>query len=278
MSDLVEIEDFLSVPRRLLKYFGIVAVKRENELIFKQGLLFYFAFFNMIFIIIFEIVYCYFSLTERINFDLQEIMFIGICLCYMIWSLFKSMPLIRKKEKIYNVLKELRSIHPKTDVDQKKYKIFECIKSMKTIMFHYSWVLVSMVSVYSSMPFVDVLKLYFTSGEWNVDFTYYIWYPFNAYRRGIFELCFISLYYDAICASVYIIGGDLFMLGILTQIAMQYDVMKREFLAMKYQRQTKWNFKLKELLKLHVRVNKYALIGSFFFLFYISVSLSFGNA
>lgn len=259
MSALVEIEEFLAVPRRLLKYFGIVVMKRGKELIFNQGILFYFAFSNMILIEFFEIAYCYLSLTRKIEFDLQENMSIGICLCYQTWSLFKSLPLISKKDKIYAVLSELRSIHPKTADDQKKYEIVECIKSMKTIMFHYSWVLVCMVSVYSSMPFLDVLKVYFTYGEWEVDFTYYIWYPFNAYRRGVFELCFMTLCYDAVCASVYIIGGDLFMFGILTQISMQYDFMKREFLAMKYQQKTKWNFKLKELLKLHVRVNKYVL-------------------
>lgn len=35
-------------------------------------------------------------------------------------------------------------------------------------------------------------------------------------ERWVFELCFASLCYDAICASVYLLGGDLSMLGTST--------------------------------------------------------------
>lgn len=255
MANLVQFEEFLEVPRRLLKYFGIMSVKRENEIVFEEGILFYFAISNMILIVIFEFAYVCLSLAGKIHFDASEMMFIGICLCYMFWSLFKTLPLITNKQKIYDVLYELRRIHPTTTDEQEEHKIVECIKSMKTITLQYSGVLVTTVGVYSFTPFFDMIKLYFLTGEWNVDFTYYIWYPFNAYQRGVFELCFASHYYDAICAGVYILGGDLFMLGILTQISMQYDYMQRQYLSISYDQPIKRNAKLTELLRLQIRIN-----------------------
>lgn len=254
MSELIHLEDFLAVPQRLLNYFGISTIKRESEFIFKEGIFYNLSILNIIFTIVLEIVYAYLSLTKQIHFDLQEIMFIGICLCFMFWALFKSLPLVTKKQKICNILKQLRSIHPKNIDDQKKYKTVECLTSMKRIMFHYTSILVSMASVYSGVPFVDVFQVYYETGSWKVDFTYFIWYPFDAYQRGIFEILFLSLCYCAISTSVYIVGGDLFMFGILTQMLMQYDFIRREFLSLHYKQQLKNNSKLKELLNLHIKL------------------------
>lgn len=127
---------------------------------------------------------------------------------------------------------------------------------MKSIMFHYSWVLKLTVTVYSSIPFADVIIIYYETAEWKVDFTYFIWYSFDAYHRGILELCFVSLYYDAICVSVFVLGGDLFIFGILINNFMHYDYLKREFRLLKYPKPTKYNLKLKNLLRLHIRINK----------------------
>lgn len=83
-----------------------------------------------------------------------------------------------------------------------------------SIMVRYSCGFVSTTSTYRSMPFVDVLKMYFSTGKWAVDFAYYyIWYTFDAFRR-IFQVCYIRLYYDGTLGDASIINGGLFVLGI----------------------------------------------------------------
>lgn len=257
MSKLIIIEEFLFVPRLLLKFFGILSIRTNGELVFRGGILFFIAVINMLIIIVCEIVYIYFSCTGNIHFNFQEICFNFLCLSYMLWSLLKVSPLITKKHEICILLTEMRAIHPKSKSNQNDYKIIYCIESMKKVMLHYTCILVTTASGYSAIPLIDVMITYINDGEWKMDFAYFIWYPFNAYKSGIFEICYLTQFYDAVCTCFFILGGDLFMFGILSQIFMHYEYLKREFLSLDFeQTKNEFNFKLKNLLKLHVKINK----------------------
>lgn len=256
MSRQVKIENFLTVPRFLLKLFGILSVPLDGELVFCSGIVFCVAVINMLSIIAFEIVYIYYSYIGKNLFNFEEICFNFLCITYMVWSLLKVLPLINEKKRISLLLLELRSIHPKTSSDQIDYEIVGCIESMNRVMLHYTCILVTTASGYSAIPLIDVLITYKREGKWNMDFAYFIWYPFDAYKRGIFEFCYLTHFYDAVCTCFFILGGDLFMFGILSQIFMHYDYLKREFLSLDFERTRICNRRLKELLKLHVRINK----------------------
>lgn len=81
MSYTFQTEEFLAVPRRLLKFFGIGTVKIGNELIFKEEIIFYFAFFNMLFIAGFEFMYMCMSLIGKIKFNLHVSYGFACALC-----------------------------------------------------------------------------------------------------------------------------------------------------------------------------------------------------
>lgn len=255
-SELVDIEEFLFVPRLLLKCFGVTSVKRENELVFGGSALFLLAVGNMLGVIFCEVVYVRLSIAGTIEFNLQEICFIFLCLSYMLWSLLKISYLIGNKRKICLLLAELRAIHPKSIAAQRKYGIAQHVESMKSVMLRYTCILTTSASGYTATPIIDVVKTYAEEGVWNMDFAYFIWYPFDAYRSGIFELCYLSQFYDGICTCIFILGGDLFMFGILSQIFMHYEYLRREFLSLDLQASEKFNGKVRKLLMFHVQINK----------------------
>lgn len=67
----------------------------------------------------------------------------------------------------------------------------------------------------------------------STDFPYIIWYPFNPYASGFFELNYLSQMWAAYVSAAGMLATDLLLCGVVEQICMHFEHLNKQLLRMK---------------------------------------------
>lgn len=231
-SPLIEMGAFMRLPRKFLATVGISTIVKNHRKQFSLNILFYLSFLNLGLCVLGEIIFCVYSLVRNQS-DFIQFTYLILCIGWILLSFAKVIALIAKMGTLHKLTDELSDIFPNTLAEQRDYKVADCWKQTRWILQSYGIVQIFMIVSFSLFPQISTITNYVQHNNWTVEFTYTIWYPMDPYRRGLFEVLYLSQFWAATVSALAILGVDVVMCSIVMLICMHFDHLSLSFLCLK---------------------------------------------
>lgn len=220
-----DFDEFTELPAAFFHFIGVPvfqanAPKATRLRTLLRLLLFSVSFTNTALCVLGEILFVLFTFGES---DFVDITSLVLCIGFILLSFAKVLTIMWKQRQLTQLMHELLSIFPQTKDEQLDYRTMEYAGHAKRMMVRYSWLQMVMISLFNLYPLTDTIIGYVRRGAWEVDFPYIIWYPFDPYGRGWFELNFFSQISAAYFSALAILGTDMLLCGVVLQICMHFD-------------------------------------------------------
>lgn len=168
-----------------------------------------------------QITYAMFSLDLTHFVDLTEN---ALCIGFSWLSFAKVGTIVWKRHQISGLVTALHHIFPHTAQQQATFRIATFEQSSKRMATAYASLQMVMIVFFSITPLLGaIVRFALDGGAWSVDFAYHLWYPFDAYQRGVFELVNLFQWCAAYFPAVGIMSTDLLMGGLVSQMCMHFD-------------------------------------------------------
>lgn len=168
-----------------------------------------------------EFVYLCLALRDlQTFFDAVELV---MCIGFLGLSVIKVGTIQWQRALFTWLIGEVTDMAPKTARQRLEYGEAVYLRKSMRIMRIYSWVQMFMIWLFNLYPLVPATYGYATHREWRVDFPYKVWYPFDSYVRGWFEVIFVHQVWAGYVSAAGILAADLWLCGICIQICMQFD-------------------------------------------------------
>lgn len=192
---------------------------------FLAWILFFVGYTNMVLLVLGEIVYFLLTFGQFNNFvELTEVM---LCIGFILLSIVKVATVIGQRQKTNLLISELSRIFPITLSDQSAYNTEDYTKRTVRMMTVYTWLQMMMIWLFNLTPLVDTIIGYISAGTWEMNLPYIIWYPFDPYPRGWFEVNFVSQIWAGYGSSAGMLATDLLLCGMVMEICMHFDHLSR---------------------------------------------------
>lgn len=227
-DDIISINTFTSLPRIFFKVIGILSVSNNGFLKFRTNLLYHITFWNLGTSILGELVNFTRWFMGMEHFSFLQITYLILCVGYLSMCFAKVLSLLFQSESMHNLLVDLQAIHPMTKQDQERCYTKKYYAEARRVMTLYACVQMLMIWCFNLSPLAESLMVYWSTGRWEVDLPYPVYYPFYAYSTGLFEFLFIIQLWAAFIGATGILAVDMFLCGIVIQICMHFDDVKRK--------------------------------------------------
>ena len=122
-------------------------------------------------------------------------------------------------QHIFNTLKDL---FPVSDDDQMKYKIRKYQMNFCFLKRIYAGAVIAVALLFGLTPILD----FFKTGIWINALPYNDWYPFDPYCPELYTIVLLWQYWMSSNIAIVVIGLELILYGLITLIAMQFDILK----------------------------------------------------
>lgn len=231
LKETISVNDFTSIPRAFLNSIGMPSVSVNNVLKIQVNYLYHASFWNLGLCVLGEMIYFvrgFLGIADNLSFlDMTNLI---LCIGFILMCYAKTFAILFQSEHMNSLLTDLQALYPTTYEEQQSYRVKKYYLQSRRVMRMYAHIQMFMIWCFNLFPFAETLMLYASDGVWEVVFPYLIWYPFNPYPRGIFEFLYASQFWAAYVSAAGILAVDMLLCGIVTQICMQFDDLKRKFL------------------------------------------------
>lgn len=187
----------------------------------KLWLIFFLSHINLGLLVLGEMIYFVRNFGKFSSF--VELTSVTLCIGFIWLSLTKVASIVWNRDHTNAVIAELNEMFPQNITVQNDYKAPAYASLTKRIMIGYSALQMVMIWLFNLVPFSDAIIQYSRDGTWNVDFPYIIWYPFDPYPSGWFEVNFLLQMWAGYVAAAGILASDLLLCSIVLQICMHFD-------------------------------------------------------
>lgn len=267
-SDIVKIESFTRLPLIFFKSLGVRPFKVSgieppltrirNCLEWIFCLL---SWGNLWLVVLGEMYYFTLAIGRPDNFvELCEVL---LCIGYIFLSFAKMGTLILQRKKTNRITAELYDMFPRTMSQQEDYEAVTYAKRTILMMTVYASIQMFMIWLFNLNPMVDAVVGWFYGIGWQLAFPYVVWYPFNAWAPGWFELNYISQFWAAYVSAAGILAADLLLCSFSIQVCMHFDRLHRTILQMRPNDDDgelavrKDYVKLSDCMSMHSRILRY---------------------
>lgn len=226
---LTNFDEFTQLPALFFRTIGVPVFQASApQTTRRQRLLRFFLFFvsftNTALCVLGEIIFV--CVTFGVS-DFVDITSLVLCIGFILLSFAKVITIMWKQRQLTQLMHDLLRVFPQTHDAQLNYETAEYAAHAKRLMVRYSWVQMVMIWLFNFYPMTNTLMGYVQRGAWEVDFPYIIWYPFDPYGSGWFELNYFSQISAAYFSASAILGTDMLLCGVVLQICMHYDRLRR---------------------------------------------------
>lgn len=98
---------------------------------------------------------------------------------------------------------------------------------LNSVILRFALLVIFTLSVFACVPISEIIRIYVKENRWSIDYFYQLWYPFDPYKRSIFELCYFFEYFAGIFTAGVILIFDHLMFGWIQQICMHLEHLKQ---------------------------------------------------
>lgn len=220
---LISVLDFVRLPRRYMRVYGMYSSVRNRRLTidFKTVL---FAVTTLVLLLTTfgEIAYCIWSLIKNTGVKF-ELLYTGMCIGYLVLGVGKLIAFMNNLNEISELLLQIEDEHPRTRNAQKEFNVQHYLDLSNRMVFRQAFVFVFMMTIFNLNPLFASFINYFARGEWNIDLPYNLLYPFNPYRRGVFETIYLLTVWAAYSSTIAISCLDISVCCIVQLICMHFN-------------------------------------------------------
>lgn len=241
------IEDFIAFSKSYFRFitFDLKTVSTtrkvsENVKTILKDIFFWFSTINVCLFVTLSTVN-----TFKSSFGMKALTFAMPLLTSTSLVLVKCLTVYLNKEAISEILSELKSVFPKGQSKQKKYKIKQYFRSYKTFSRLYSFLfMVPCLSVIA----VPLFKL-ISSGS--LVFPLNTWFPFDYSRNYVYAICLMWAIWSCLNSVIILIAIDTLMFVLITLIAMEFDILQVDFTDLKSVKAANVGKRTNELIQRH---------------------------
>lgn len=225
---LLTMENFFSIPIQIYRIVGLTPFPdpASNKYAKYRRYLFWFSLVNLTIDVQAEASYFIHGLTQSGNF----LKMISCVACTVFGAMgWEELLMIRRKhEKIAQLINFLGAEFPKSAEDQKKFKIERLYKETRAFMTSFATLFIVLISAFNFSPvIVNILDVYF-GGEWNTDFPFYMWFPFDPTSSvPLYVVMYLLESWGGFTAVMSCLAMNLLLGAIVTQICLQLKMLKR---------------------------------------------------
>lgn len=201
------VNDFSRLPRIYLSTIGIFSSILNEKLQLKVSLLFYISSANLWLCVTGEVIFLFSSLARgQANFIQST--YLILCIGFILIAIVKVISLLMRMDEITQLFFDMQTKHPGTLSEQARFRTSDYIHRTTAIIWWYAIAMIFMIFCFSFFPLSTTISQYFHSHEWEIEFSYTIWYPIDPYRRGFFEVFYVSQIYAAYVSAISIVAVD----------------------------------------------------------------------
>lgn len=192
--------------------------------------LFIFCLINLAIDVQAEASYFIHGLTQSGNF-LKMISCVA-CTVFGAMGLEELLMIFRKREKLIQLIRFLDNEFPKTVEGQEHFKISKLYMETKAFMVSFAVLFVVLISAFNFSPVVvNILQVYTGRGEWNTDFPFYMWFPFDPTSSvPLYIIMYLLESWGGFTAVMSCLAMNLFLGAIVTQLCLQLKMLKENLL------------------------------------------------
>lgn len=132
------------------------------------------------------------------------------------------------RSKLRAIMHELHNLFPKTN---EYHNINSVVKHTKRILFLtklLSRFFIIFILTFCILPFIETILRYRKTGVWVREFPYPVWYPFNAYAKGVFEINYIIQVLCSINGVAGYVAVDTLFIVLVLNICMEFEIFHRD--------------------------------------------------
>lgn len=225
---VVEFDDFVGISKKVYLTIGMIPYDENPGIKIK---LHYKIFLGVSMIVIVnaiigEIIYFTLSL-DNVGSNFLQMTALFPCICFCLNGFSKIITILVYRKEVTNLVNELKGMFPTTPVNQSTYKVEEHNDVARYIFRSFCTFMIIWIWTFNLFALFMSIYQYIVSGKFVRNLPYFIWHPYNWNTYGLFELTYIYHVSAGHCCTIPVIASDLLVGGLVTQICMHFDVLKR---------------------------------------------------
>lgn len=221
---IVSLDEFTKIPRLTLRTLGVDFT--DNGL--RITPLFYITIFSLVFCIACEVLYLVFGAING-TADFRVTIHLSFCIVNMTFATALCVEVQFGKHKFESLGNKFKNCFPTTLNGQNEYRVEYWATRTTFMMKLFAIMQIGTLMFFNLFSAGDVLEIWIKENRWAVDFLYPLWYPFNAYQRGIFEICYFHQIFTSILTVSMVLAFDLLICGWVEQLRMHQFHLRKAF-------------------------------------------------
>lgn len=218
--------EFYKVSEFLLRFMFVTIDTDTNHVSkFKFGPLFWIAMPTLCALVSLQIVFIYHLIETGFYF---ELFCFSLCPTFYQYTAFsKVIGIALSSSKLNNLFVILNDIHPKTRDEQIEYRIGNWLNKTMRIMLFYAMIQIVMIANYVIIPFYGYIKVFISTGVWEMNLLLLFWLPFDPDTVFKFYTIYSIEAWVAFSTSLCIASCDLLLMAIVQLVCAHFTYLQR---------------------------------------------------
>lgn len=163
--------------------------------------------------------YIYVRQPEYFVYAASVCMYIG----FNLLSYSKMLTIHVQRPLLNRVVAELDAMFPRSLAARIEFRIEHYLRISLRLIRSYALFMMMMIWFFNLFPAVEAILNLLRTGQWRIDFPYEVWYPYEKYDRGWFELTYLMQWWGSYSAATGAMCVDILICSLVGQICMHFD-------------------------------------------------------
>lgn len=164
-------------------------------------------------------VYLYASQPEYFVIATSCCMYIG----FNFLSYAKMLTVSVQRPLLNRLVAELDAMFPRSLAARIEFRVERYLRISLRLIRSYAVFMMMMIWFFNLFPVVEAILTWLRFGQWSLEFPYEVWYPFEKYERGWFQLVYLTQFWGSYSAATGAMSVDIFICSLVGQMCMHFD-------------------------------------------------------
>lgn len=224
------LEDFFSIPIKIYKIIGIHPFQTPNQSKTNKHnqFLVCFCLLNLLVDVLAEAAYFVNGLITRGDF--LKLINCVACTVFGAMGLEELLLMWRKRAKLLAGINFLRRQFPALAEHQLQYNVSKLYRESQAYMTVFAVLFIVLISSFNFSPvIVNIWQVYSGQGEWNTEFPFYMWFPFDpTASTPLYIVMYLLESWGGFTAVMSCLAMNLFLGAVVTQLCLQLKILKKD--------------------------------------------------
>lgn len=226
---VIRFELYTKIARKICGWMGMIPyIDNPLKSYVGKNTYFWISYIVLVICVIGETIYLLNTFGNDQKF--LEMTALAPCMGFCFLGLTKSTTIWLNRSQITEIMKKFEKMFPSSKVEQTKWNVQKYLTDSNNYSTLFAIVFVMVISVFNFTPFFVSSKVFINEGYFPKELPYLIWYPFDPYKEGFFEVIYLIHCWAGFTAAFGTLGPDIMFCSIVTQICLQFDILSEKLL------------------------------------------------